>query len=53
VVERTTSLGGTSPDVFLQKVVRSDIGYMTAKPQNEEKPDGGGGDEMSKEGGNH
>lgn len=26
----TTSFGGTSPSVFLQKVVRSEIGYMTA-----------------------
>jgi len=26
----TTSFGGTSPRVFLQKVVRSEMGYMTA-----------------------
>jgi hypothetical protein len=26
----TTSFGGTSPRVFLQKVVRSEMGYMVA-----------------------
>lgn len=26
----TTSLGGTSPRVFLQNVVRSEMGYMVA-----------------------
>jgi hypothetical protein len=40
----TTSFGGTSPRVFLQKVVRSEMGYMKAwadRPRVE-----GGGREM-------
>ena len=41
----TTSLGGTSPRVFLQKVVRSEMGYMATQDDHQRAEGERGGEE--------
>ena len=45
----TTSLGGTSPRAFLQKVVRSEMGYMVACDGHQRAEGGGEGKEKGEE----